>query len=194
MVRKTGLLIVVSLCTLISLAQENKRSITDYGRRFYYNNEEGITPSYISYFGKSFPQQDLQTITGKTIARGSLKNKVVVYNFWFIKCQPCIAEIPALNKLYDRYQSDSLEFIAITFDDSTTIQKFLEKKEFNFSIVSLDQGTISKMKKMSYYPMTFIVNRNQEISYAFFGKVDGKNPDEGLFSLLEAKLIQAFKE
>ena len=102
--------------------------------------------------------------------------------------------MPALNKLYARINSDSVEFIGITFDDTTTIRKFLAKNEFHFNIVSLDQNSIWSMKRMSYYPMTFIINRRQEISYALFGRVGSKNQDEELSGLLESKIRTALKE
>ena len=196
LVRKTILIIAASFFTFISFSQDSKRSIVDYGRKFYYNKEEGITPSYISTFGNSFLQEDLHTVSGKTLFKDSLKKKVVVYNFWFTKCQPCISEMPGLNKLYEKFisKSDSVEFIAITFNDTATIRTFLEKKEFLFNIASLSQPAISKMKKISYYPMTFIINRRQQISYAFFGRVGGKNSDDELSNLLESKLMKALKE
>ncbi len=180
--------------SVFAYSQDITRTISDNGKKFYYNKEQGITPSYTSYFGKSFAQRNLQTISGRNLLKDSLKRKVVVYNFWFTQCRPCIAEMPALNKLYDRIRSDSVEFIGITFDDSTTIRKFLAKNEFHFNIVSLDQNSIWSMKKMSYYPMTFIINRRQEISYALFGRVGGKNPDEELSGLLESKIRTALKE
>jgi peroxiredoxin len=102
--------------------------------------------------------------------------------------------MPAMNKLYDLYQTDSVAFIAITFDNTATIRKFLNKKEFHFTIVQLDQSVICAMKKMSYYPITFNINRRQEISYVFFGKVVGKDPEDVLFNLLVTKIRLALSE
>lgn len=193
--RKTfGYILPCFFACLYTYAQDPTRVIVDNGRKFYYNKEQGITSSYTSYFGKSFSQKDFQTFDGKFISGDALKTKTVVYNFWFVHCKPCIAEMPALNKLSSRFGSDSVEFIGITFDDSATIQKFLEKNEFRFNIVSLDQPSIWTMKKMSYYPMTFIINRRQEISYALFGRVGGKTPEVELVSLLESKIRAAMKE
>ena len=186
--------VLLFFSAIVLCAQDITRTITDNGKKFYYNKEQGITPSYTSYFGKSFPQRNLLTTNGKFISYDSLKTKVVVYNFWFVRCKPCITEIPALNKLHERFSSDSVGFIGITFDDTATIRKFLEKNEFHFNIVSLDQSNIWTMKKISYYPMTFIINRRQEISYALFGRVGGKNPEEELINLLESKIRVALKE
>ena len=43
----------------------------------------------------------VKTIGGKRLTLAELQGKVVVINFWFIGCAPCISEMPALNKLVD---------------------------------------------------------------------------------------------
>lgn len=186
-------LLVAFAATLFTSAQDDSRVITDNGIKFYYNKQQGITPSYIAYFGKLFSHQDLRTLRGDTLYKKSLNTKVVVYNFWFTRCQPCIAEMPALNKLVDLFPSDSVVFVAISFDDSSTLRKFLEKSTFRFQQVSLPQSLIWTMKKLSYYPITFIINRQQEIHYVLFGRVGGQNPAAELTSLLESKIREALK-
>ena len=39
-----------------------------------------------------------------------LKGKINVINFWFMKCAPCIAEIPALNTLVKKYKGKDINF------------------------------------------------------------------------------------
>ena len=78
------ILILVGLSTtLFTYSQDITRTISDNGKKFYYNKEQGITLSYTSYFGKSFAHQNLQTVSGKILFKDSLKTQVVVYNFWF---------------------------------------------------------------------------------------------------------------
>ncbi len=115
-------------------------------------------------------------------------------NFWFIACRPCIAEMPALNRLYDKYKSDSTVFIGITFDDTTKIKKFLETTDFKFNIVSLTQEDISAFKKISFYPLTIILNKQSVVRYVVFGRPAGKKQDEEIFDLLDARLQKIVKE
>jgi peroxiredoxin len=187
-------LLAATAVTLHSFSQEVSRKITDNGRTFYYNTEQGMTPSYVAYFGKKFPHKNMVTLSGMPVYKDSLNTKVVVYNFWFVRCRPCIAEIPALNKLADLFSSDRVLFIGITFDDSSTLQHFFKKNIFRFQQVSMPQDSIWMMKKFSYYPMTFIINRRQEISFVQFGRAEGKHPDEELTRLLAAKIRRALEE
>ena len=62
----------------------------------------------------------------------------IVLNLWSTTCGPCIAEIPQLNNVAEKYKSDSdIVFIAVSYDkkDKETIEDFL--KEIGFSAVSL---------------------------------------------------------
>ena len=55
--------------------------------------------------GCKAPDFDVTTITGERIKLAELKEKIVVVNFWFKACAPCIAEMPALNKLADEFKN-----------------------------------------------------------------------------------------
>ena len=49
--------------------------------------------------GKEIPAFEATTLNERVINNASLKNKVVVINFWFIACPPCIAELGGLNEV-----------------------------------------------------------------------------------------------
>src|SRR6188472_749498 len=54
--------------------------------------------------GKEIPELSLKTVTGEKIETKDLKGKVIVINLWFTTCHPCIAELPALNRLVEEYK------------------------------------------------------------------------------------------
>lgn len=62
--------------------------------------------------GCQMPDFEAKTLAGKILSRKSLKGKIVVMNFWFIGCKPCVAELPALNKLVQHYKAKDIVFIA----------------------------------------------------------------------------------
>lgn len=169
------------------------RAVVDNNKKFLYSDSSGVTRSYIAYFGDTLPVPALTTIEGKHINQADLKGKTVVYNFWFVACKPCVAEIPALNKLVKKYQSDSIAFIAITFDKEERISSFLKTNEFSFQIASLPQAVIANIKQVALYPFTAIVNRQGKISFAIFGRPLGVNPDEAIFKLLSTQVDKALQ-
>lgn len=180
---------VALLISLYSTGQTKKqRVVFDNDKKFLYSDSAGVTQSYIAYFGDTFPVPDLTTIDGRTINQADLKGKTVIYNFWFVSCRPCVAEIPALNRLVKEYQSDTTLFVAVTFDKEDRIKEFLEKHEFTFQISSLGQAEIDKIKKISFYPFTAIVTKEGKLSFALFSRSIGKNPEEEIFNLLDKQI------
>ena len=190
--KRLNLISLAPLISLYSIGQAKKqRVVVDNNKKFQYSDTSGVTQSYISYFGDIFSIPDLTSIDGKVLKQADLKGKTVVYNFWFVSCRPCVAEIPALNRLARKHQSDTTLFIAITFDNENRIKEFLEKHEFAFQIASLSQTEIDKIKKISFYPFTAIVTKEGKLSFALFSRPIGKNPDEEIFNLLDKQIAKA---
>jgi peroxiredoxin len=185
----------ISVALLISLYSagqiKKQRVVVDNNKKFLYSDTTGVTQSYIAYFGNTFPVPDLTTIDDKTINQADLKGKTVIYNFWFVSCRPCVAEIPALNRLVKKHRSDTTLFIAVTFDNEDRIKEFLQKHEFTFQIVSLRQTEIDTIKKISFYPFTAIVTKEGKLSFALFSRPIGKNPEEEIFNLLDKQIEKA---
>lgn len=92
--------------------------------------------------------------------------KIVVYNFWFTSCAPCISEIPMLNSLKEKYNND-VDFIAVTYNDSIEIKDFLIKHPFYFKHLFLNKKTIDALGVIAY-PTTIIV-KNNKILYSITG-------------------------
>jgi peroxiredoxin len=119
--------------------------------------------------GKPMPGFVAKSITGDIIEMNKLKGKVVVINFWFIDCHPCIAELPALNKLVKEYEGENIEFLAMTWETPKRIREdFLSKHKLDFTVIPVDRNEIDKIIA-SGYPTTFIIDREGIIKKAWNG-------------------------
>ena len=74
--------------------------------------------------GKDLPSFNGLTIYKKPFSNADLKKQVVVINFWFEKCPPCIAEMPELNNLVSKYGKKAVRFIGITHDGPASARRF----------------------------------------------------------------------
>jgi thiol-disulfide isomerase/thioredoxin len=54
---------------------------------------------------------------GREVDLSKLKGKVVLVDFWATWCGPCIAEIPNLVKVYNKYHDKGFEVIGITLEN-----------------------------------------------------------------------------
>ena len=182
-------ILVALLISFCSQGQTPKQKVVvDNGKKFRYTDTSGVTQSYISYFGDTFDIPELTTFDNHPISQSDLKGKTIFYNFWFVSCRPCVAEIPTLNKIVNKYKSDSTLFIAFTFDNTDKVKDFLQKHEFNFQIVSLSQTDIDKMKKISFFPFTAIISKEGKLSFALFSRPMGDNSEDELFNLFDKQM------
>ena len=103
------------------------------------------------------PEGDfLQMIDGSVKSFSDYKGKLLVINFWYINCGPCIVEMPYLNDLVDKYQNEDIQFLALSFDTIPDIKSFLNRTEFKY-----EHGSISRSMMYDFTPVApghFIVD------------------------------------
>ena len=119
--------------------------------------------------GKKAPDFKMQDENGNNISLESSKGKVVVLNFWFASCKPCITEVPELNKVYEKYGSDTnVVFASVTFEKENQVKSFLEKYPFSYPMVS-DAKEICELFNVSAYPTNIIIDKNGNYYEYFIG-------------------------
>ena len=58
-------------------------------------------------------------------------------NLWFTSCYPCIAELPALNRLAKEYKDKDVVFIGLSLDSKKMLDRdFFPNYKFDFKIVA----------------------------------------------------------
>lgn len=114
---------------------------------------------------------ELESYEKGLISLEEFKGKVVILNFWHLRCGSCWAEIPSLNMLVSKYKDD-LVIISITHDNIEDLNKALIPVEegykiknenlsaeyINYVIIPEAQHLIEKYK-VSYYPINFIIDQ-----------------------------------
>lgn len=99
--------------------------------------------------------------------------KVVVLNFWFASCAPCIHEIPDLNRLYDRYSDRAdIVFVAPTFEFQEVIDSFLSKYHFKYPILPEAYEAIKNYKAIAY-PLNVVIDFDGRIAFVSAGGLSG---------------------
>src|SRR5215213_2223246 len=81
------------------------------------------------------PAFNVTSLDGKKFELASLRGKVVVLNFWFTGCPPCLSEIPKLNRLVDEFKEKDVVFIAPTWDNVVALQTFLKDHPFKYEVI-----------------------------------------------------------
>lgn len=112
----------------------------------------------------------LQATDGSQINMQSLKNKVVLVNFWATWCPPCVAEMPSFQSLYNDY-GDKVVFLFIANDDPEKVNTFLENKGYDLPVFFQASGVPEAMNSNSL-PTTYIINSSGSIVVSKVGAAD----------------------
>ncbi len=75
--------------------------------------------------GKALPDFNLSDIDGKLVKLADLKGKPIIINLWFAQCPPCIAEMPTLSVIKEKYSSTDIQFLSMTYETKEAVKKFL---------------------------------------------------------------------
>lgn len=117
------------------------------------------------------PPADLSGIkfedkSGKTVDLGSLKGKVIFVNFWATWCPPCLAEMPSINKLYERYKRDKdVVFIMVDADSNLAkAQKYMDSRSYGMPVYSVASNIPENLFKGAL-PTTIVFDKQGRISY-----------------------------
>lgn len=97
-----------------------------------------------------------------------LKEKVIVMNFWFVECKPCVMEIPELNKLVEKYSGKDVVFLGFATNDKPVIENFLKKQIFNYSIVPSSREVADRYE-VNAFPTHIVIDKNSNISFYAMG-------------------------
>ena len=125
------------------------------------------------FHGINLPYFNLIDRDGNLITSETTKGKVVVFNFWFASCPPCIKEVPELNAVYLKYKDRTdIVFAAVTFEKESRIKTFQEKYAFAYPIVG-SESDFSQSISRGAYPTNVIVGRDGTIEEYISGGMVG---------------------
>ncbi len=114
--------------------------------------------------GESAPtlsvEQWLEPKDAKVSGWPDLHGQVVVLEFWATWCAPCVAAIPHLNELAEKFEAHGVRFISVSDEDEATVKKFLAKKPIRGWLALDPDKSVFKDYGVSGIPITAVVGRD----------------------------------
>ncbi|HKF50073.1 MAG TPA: TlpA disulfide reductase family protein [Terracidiphilus sp.] len=120
-----------------------------------------------------------------TIQLSKYRGKIVLLNFWWSQCGPCIQEAPALLQLHRDFPN--IEILGVSIDtDSGSYHRFLRRYGINYANVMDPDQKAAKMYHTDGWPETYIIDRQGVIRRKVVGDPDWSNPEiRGFLKSLE---------
>lgn len=137
LIKRTVWLYAAMFCITTGVAQVNKEINANLPSKFHLNN-------------------------GKKVTLNELKGKVVLFDFWYRGCFPCLKAIPDLIQLQEEFK-DHLVIIGLNdIDDKEDVSGYLEYKKANYFSTYKTNQNISKELNIKVFPTLFILNQEGE--------------------------------
>lgn len=165
--RRTRYLIVGAL-VVITVGLLLKGLLTPATQPTY---KPGATPLPTSpTVGHLAPDITLRDLSNNPVKLSSLRGKVVALNFWYAACVPCRAEMPALERAYEKYQAQGFVVLGVdTVDDPATLDTFIHDVGITYPVVRDVDLRAATIYRIVDTPSTIIIDRNGVISYRVAG-------------------------
>lgn len=124
--------------------------------------------------GSSMPAWTLPTSTGDSLSLASLTGKVVLLDWWYEGCKPCLEAMPHLQELQDKYGSQGLQVVGINPVNSISAntQPFLQNRGIRYPALysnETDPYLPEKYDVEGIYPSMYILDQEGQLVRKFKG-------------------------
>lgn len=121
---------------------------------------------------KDAPDFELRTPDDRVIRLVDLKGKVVFLNFWATWCEPCVTEMPSLQRLRDGL-APRFEVLGVNYQEGPArIKPFVESTGITFPIVRDTDGAVAKAWGARIFPASYVVDRAGHVKHVLIGGAD----------------------
>lgn len=127
--------------------------------------------------GKPAPELEVTDIQGNPVSIAELKGKTVLLDFWTTWCPLCVADAPALDKLYRKYGGKDLMIVGISVNEERgVVEKFLKNHPHSFPVVLTSENEVPRPYQIGIFPTYLVIAPDGTLTTAVEG-------DQGLGDL-----------
>ncbi|WP_240613637.1 TlpA disulfide reductase family protein [Pueribacillus theae] len=126
--------------------------------------------------GNLAPNFTLQTLQGETVTLSDFRGNNAILNFWASWCPPCRAEMPDMQRYYDKNKDENFTILAVNMTATESSQKgvnqFIEKLGVTFPVVLDINNEATDTYQIMAYPTSYFVDKNGLIQYKVIGAMN----------------------
>jgi thiol-disulfide isomerase/thioredoxin len=129
---------------------------------------------------RAAPALDAKDLAGRTWTLDSLRGRAVLLNFWASWCEPCRAEMPALQQLSDFYGDDKLAVIALNFKETASVAaRFASRTGLKVPVLLDPDGGIARRWEVKVFPTTVLIAAEGQPRWRVRGEMDWTSLEAG---------------
>ncbi len=116
---------------------------------------------------------------GREVRFETFRGRVLVVNFWATWCPPCVAEMPALDRLHALLTREGVDVLALSSDrgGKAVVQAFYERTGLAHLGIWLDpRGAAGRAVGVRGLPTTLLLNRSGQEVARLEGEAEWDHP------------------
>lgn len=157
------------------------------------NNADSTTPrtSRRVEIGQQVPAYGAISLTGGADSLAALRGQVVLLNVWATWCIPCRTELPDLQALHERFQSQGLVVVGVSIDqgdDASDVRAYATERGVTYALWHDPADRISGVFLANGVPATYLIGRDGTLRWRWLGPLTKDD------AALNAELTRAIGE
>lgn len=133
--------------------------------------QQYVEQKLLKWKDKAAPDFRLPDVEGKPLRLFDQKGKLVLLNFWFVDCKPCVTETVSLKELHKTYADQGLRIIAIALDSSDRLRPFIQQYQLPYAVLPKGKA-LADYYGVVTYPTSFLLDKQGVIREIFVGASD----------------------
>lgn len=119
---------------------------------------------------------ELVSVAGQTVRLAELRGKVVLIDFFASWCEPCMKELPELEKLAQQLQGRDIVFVGINIDrEKKNALDLVSRFKLTFPVLLDPEGKVAERYDPPKMPSSYVVDREGTVRFineGFSGAAD----------------------
>lgn len=139
----------------------------------------GPTPENEGPVPRSWPPRQptpalaLPALDGSAVSLAQFAGQPVLLNFWASWCEPCRAEMPALELLEARHAAEGLRVLAVNFRETdAAVRRFVDQTGVTLTLLRDRDGAAAQAFGVRVFPSSVAIGRDGRARFVVVGEVD----------------------
>ncbi|MFG6444179.1 TlpA family protein disulfide reductase [Microbacterium sp. P06] len=117
------------------------------------------------------------TENGAQVASADYAGEVLVVNFWYAACGPCIVEAPRLEDAYAAFDGEAVAFLGVnTYDQAETAASFARDNGVTYpSVIDVNSGDVklafADKTPINATPTTLVLDKKGRVAARIIGEL-----------------------
>lgn len=147
------------------------------------SDEPKPRPEWIGREASDFTLHDLD---GRQVQLSTMRDRIVLLEFWATWCGPCRAEMPTVEKVAEDYKARALETWGISDEKPATVKEWLARNQRNLRVLIDPEGKVSEQFQVEGIPALLVIGRDGRILSYY----TGTQSEQSLRSVIDSALSE----